>query len=334
MIGALLGAGASIYGAKLGADASNNAAAYNHQIDMLNYIQRERERFDSINQARKADTENKLGTTDAQGNRSYFKPGVGWVTELADDQQALQELYEREETEQLNNDLQKQRGVFNDNIERQGDENVLADALLREFTGHVRDDPRNIEGMMNNASVKGITEGFDSALEDAMRAAIRTGASNSGYVAADVGRERAAALEQAFMQNKINSRQMVQDEHASARSNSANLYNMMATRASALPGVGYNPRNIEGQTAGAQAQAAQRALATGGNLMNAFAKQGGVMPRIDPNYGAANAWASSGNVLAGLGERMQAANQRKQGFSALDNFVRTGKMVDQSSGQF
>ena len=168
MIGALLGAGASIYGAKLGADASNNAAAYNHQIDMLNYIQRERERFDSINQARKADTENKLGTTDAQGNRSYFKPGVGWVTELADDQQALQELYEREETEQLNNDLQKQRGVFNDNIERQGDENVLADALLREFTGHVRDDPRNIEGMTNNASVKGITEGFE-----ALRAAVR-----------------------------------------------------------------------------------------------------------------------------------------------------------------
>ena len=63
----------------------------------------------------------KLGTTDAQGNRTYFKPGVGWVTELAEGQRELSDLYSAEELAQLQ-DVKAKRGQMYKNLARQGRE--------------------------------------------------------------------------------------------------------------------------------------------------------------------------------------------------------------------
>src|ERR1043165_2882906 len=97
MIGALIGAAATIGSGILGANAESDAANKNWQIDLLNYYARQQERFDTIQQAREQSAENKLGVTDAAGNRTHFIPGVGWVTELSDEQKTLQEGYQQEE---------------------------------------------------------------------------------------------------------------------------------------------------------------------------------------------------------------------------------------------
>lgn len=325
-----LGTGAS---GIAGAIASNRAAGYNYQVDLLNYYQRERERSEALAAAKKRESETKLGTTDAAGNRTYFKPGVGWVTELADDQRTLQELYQQEELQQLQNDLPKQRQILNANVARQGRENNQADALFDAFQRVQRGDAREVENQMNQASSRGITQGFDSALQDAMRAAVRTGASNSGKVAADIGSERAKALETAFMNNKLNAKQQVDANYETERGNLANLYNMFATRASSMPGIGYNPRNIEGMTAGQQEGAIGNNSNAASALINAFAKQGGSMSRIEPNYGIANAIQQVTGAVTGGMDMVRNDRQRNQ---MMDAFAQYGgldpSMFKQSAG--
>jgi len=91
MFPALLGAFANVVGAGLGASAASKADDTNWDINLLNYYQRERERNDAIQQGRHQEHDTKLGATDAAGNRTYFKPGVGWVTDLAPQQKTLQD---------------------------------------------------------------------------------------------------------------------------------------------------------------------------------------------------------------------------------------------------
>lgn len=320
MIPALLGAFASIAAGGLGAMASNNAAAYNYNSDVLNYNQREQERFDTINQARRQEADSKLGSTDAAGNRTYFVPGRGWVVELANGQQQLQDLYQREELAQLSNDLPKKRDILNSNVSRQGREDAMASALMDAFQRVQYTDPREFENQLNNASTRGITQGFDSALQDAMQSAVRTGASNAGRVAADIGKARASALQDAFMNNKINAKGQAADTFSREQGNASNLYNMYASRASAMPDVGYNPRNIEGMTGQQQAGAMSSANGASGALINAFAKQGGSMPRIEPNYGMANAVASGGSALSSAFDAISADRQRQNAVNAYGNY--------------
>lgn len=329
---ALLGAFATLGSGALGAMASGNAAAYNYNVDLLNYYARERERFDSIQQAKRQEADTKLGVTDAAGNRTRFIEGVGWVTDLSDDQQQLQELYQNEELQQLQNDLPAKRAILNQNVERQGRENTQASALLDAFQRVRRTEPRHIENLSNRASSLGINEAFDTTLQDAMRSAIRQGASNSGRVAADIGKERAKALEAAFLNNKLNARTQSDERYAMERGNAANLYNMFASRASAMPDVAYNPRNIEGLASAASEGAANRNMQAGGTLVNAFAKQGGSMPRIDPDYGWANALGSGGQALAAAFGTMSADQQRKQAFQNYGAYAGMDDMFQKGTG--
>lgn len=321
MIGALLGAIASVASGVIGAQASKDAADQNYNMDLLNYYARERERNDAITRSKQQDRETKLGSTDAQGNRTFFKPGVGWVVELSDGSQRLADLYQNEELQQLQHDLPMKRERMNKNDVRQDEESNVADALLNAFRRTTREDPRDLENQLNQASVRGITQGFDSTLQDAMQSAARTGASNSGKVAAEIGKARASALMDAFMNNKINSQAQSRDNYAQDQANTGNLYNMFATRASAMPDVQYNPRNLEGMTS-AQMQGAQGANQSAvGALINAFAKQGGTMSMVEPDYGLANAVASGGNALAGAFERIGAGSERRSAIDAYANYA-------------
>lgn len=308
---ALLGALGTLGAGFLGADAASDAAAYNYQIDLLNYYARERERFDAIQaskeQQRRTDRqekEHKLGTTDAQGTRTRFVEGVGWVTELGDEIGQLQDLYQDGELAQLVNDLPKRREVFNRNVQRQREEAGTADALMGAFRRIERGDDREIENQLNQASTRGITQGFDETLEEAMRTSLRTG-SAPGAIAAKLGKARADALTEAFQNNKINARGQATEEFERNQANIGNLYNMFATRASSMPDAQYNPRNIEGMSAqemagarSALAGAQGNQMGSGNALINAFAKMGGTLNPIEPNYGWANALQSGSTALS------------------------------------
>lgn len=91
IIGALAGAAGSIGSALIGANAQSTATQYNWMANLYNLAQRRQERRESMDYADTLRREQQLGGTDAFGNRSYFKPGQGWVQELAPEQRALME---------------------------------------------------------------------------------------------------------------------------------------------------------------------------------------------------------------------------------------------------
>lgn len=316
-IGALLGAFATLGSGLMGASAEKRAADQNYAIDLLNYYQRENERFQTIQESKQNKADTKLGQTDAQGNRVHFVEGVGWVTDLADGQKELQELYQNEERNQLQNDLPKKRGILNANVKRQGMEGSQASGLLDAFQRLRHEDPRQIENLRNQASSKGINEAFDGTLQEAMRTAIRTGASNSGKVAASIGAKRASALSDAFLNNKFGTKAESDARFASDQGNLANIYNMFATRASAMPDVTYNPRNIEGQTAQAAAGSMGSGNAANAALINAFAKQGGSLHSVEPQYGYANTLGQTGSALAGAFDAIATDRERAK---VLDSY--------------
>ena len=320
-MGALLAAFASLASGVVGAGAADAAAQRNYNIDLLNYFSREKERRQAIEAADKRDRETKLGSTDASGNHTYFKPGVGWVTDLAPEQQTLQDLYQNEELQQLQNDLSKKRQILNANVTRQGAESGRAEALMDAFMRVQRPDAGMVEGLMNDASVRGINEGFDGALNEAMRTAVRSGASNSGKVAAEIGKSKSKALVDAFLNNKINATGQADQQYDQERANIANLYNMFATRASAMPDVAYNPRNIEGLASAAQGANMSNNSQAGGALINAFAKQGGTLSMMEPNYGWANAIASGGNALGAAFDSLFADKKRDNAFDAYAQYA-------------
>lgn len=194
--------------------------------------------------------EAKLGNTDANGNRTYYKEGVGWVSELSPVMQALQDKYLVEERAVLDNDLPKQRELLNRNINRQRKEGDEADNLLWRMKQAKRTSAKEVEDELNGAAANGIQAGFGSALQEAMQTALRTGSSNAGGVAASIGRERSKALQEAFIANKINSRGQADQRYNDEVSNLGNLYNAFASRASADPNIGYNPRNLSGPATG------------------------------------------------------------------------------------
>ena len=314
---AIAGGLIGLAGNLVGAGESRNANLMNYYINLMNYNQREAERWQTISEARRKDDEAKLGSTDAQGNRTHFVPGVGWVVDLSDEQKTLRELYNREEMQQLNNDLPKKRQILNDNVSRQGRESTVAQQLLDAFQRVRRVNPVDLENQLNNASTRGITQGFDSALADAMQASVRTGASNSGKVAAEIAKARGKALEDAFMSNKINSKTQSRSQYDAERSNAANLYNMFASRASAMPDVAYNPRNIEGVTDAAQGRAMGIGSGAGSALINAFAKQGGTLQPVQADYGLANAITAGGTTLANA---FDVRNTDRARLAALDQY--------------
>lgn len=298
MLAPLIGAFATVAGSAIGAGASRRANDQNYNLNLLNYYQREQERFDTIQQARRQEQDTKLGQTDAAGNRVHFVEGVGWVTELAEDQRTLQDLYQQEELAQLQNDLPKQRQLFNANVERQGQEGLVADALLNAFQRIQRQDPRELENMLNGAASRGLAESGDASLSVAMRAANRAGSSNAGRIASQMSEGRMKALADAFMNNKLNAQGTADDQYARDQGNVLNMYNMLASRASAAPGIGYNPRNIEGMAAQQTGQAMSAQQGAAAALTNAFAKQGGTMQPVQPDYGLANAVTTGGNALS------------------------------------
>lgn len=332
MIGPLIGAAGTIAGGLIGAGAERDAANRQWQIDMLNYYAEQARQFKADQQAQRTERDSKLGSRDSRGNTAKFIEGIGWVSELGELDSILQELYNREEKDSLT-DLQRKRGVVNENIERQGRENLVGESLLDAFQRVTRGEDTHIEDLMNEGSVKAINEAFDSTLSDAFRNSVRTGASNSGKVAAEIARSKSSKLEDAFRENKLNSRGQAGDEYDTARGNLANLYNMFATRASAVPDASFNPRNIEGLVGQQQAGAAASGANAQRALLQAFMQPAAKLnARIEPQYGLANTITQGAQALAGAFDRGSARRERASSYEDYGGYSGLSDMFRGNSG--
>lgn len=309
MIGAALGAVGGIAGAL----ASNSAAKQNYQIALLNYYQREKERKEAIRQAERNRYETQLGSTDAQGNRTRFIPGRGWVVELSNGSKSRQDMQNAEQEKVLMHDLPERRAAMDRNIDRSREENYVASGLLEEFKRIRRPstETKRLQGVADQAGA--VNEAFRGTTEDAMKTSLRSGVKDTSKQLSKLNSSKLDALTRAFIGARQGAEGAAEAEYSGRRGSVANLYNMFASRAAAMPDVSYAPQNIDGVSNAMMSQNAGRGDAASQALARAFGMQGGTMDYAEPNMGWANAIGSVGTALGGIQNKQDAkANEDRQ----------------------
>ena len=291
LIAAAIGGGSTLLSGLLGYSAQNKADEMNYNIALLNYYQRENERNQAMQEAARQERESKLGTTDAMGNRYYFVPGEGWRTELSPEQQTLRDAYQREEMQQLGQDLPAKRRQMFENLARQQTEGNYADSIFNAMQRLQPTSTADIVNERNLATTAGYGDAFKniipSAAVEAMRSGNLRGASD---LVGQLGIQQGDALRKAFMQNYTGASGEATDRYMTQLGNLGNIYNTFATRASAMPGAEYNPRNIEGLTSGELSGTRSAAADKSGSLLNAMGRSGGA---LDFKQSANTAFADS-----------------------------------------
>jgi hypothetical protein len=312
MLGGIAGGAFGYLGAMEQAEAQDRATEANIRINERNVQSRENERAQAIAMANKLRKEQQLGTTDIRGTRTQFIPGQGWVVKGAQGVLDIIALQDAEQKKVLQHDLPMRRSVMDRNYARGLEEEALADTYRRQLQNTYTPDDRALEADLYNAQAMGIREGSDDASRAAFTQAMRT-SNNSrfGDVAAGLAREKSSAFAKAALTAKLMSRGSGQKEADTRRNSLANLYNLFATRAGALPDVGYKPQAISDM--GTLGQSQQGDIATGTLAANMYAKKGGEYDYIPANMGYGNALAGLGSSIASTMRGMGAMSAQRGG---------------------
>lgn len=308
-----------------GGMAESSANKTNFAINQLNRQDRNRERQDALIYADKVNREQKLGGTNAAGDHSYFKPGVGWVTDLGSRNQGIQDYF-------YGTELPERRAQFSRGTARSRAEDDQANQLLKEFQGVQKDNPADIEAMLYEASTRGIGENTNDALESSLRQALRSGSSNAGNIAGKINAAGAKQRGNAAKDAKLQALDYVDDRYNQRRATSSQLYNMFASRAGQDVGSSLDPSQGEG---GANALLGQFAGMSGqGNSIgaNAVNKQGGSLGYVEPDNGLANAIGGFSASLGAAGDHMDGIAQRDNTNALLQQYITGGGQLNLSNG--
>jgi hypothetical protein len=313
VLGALIGAAASVAGGLMGASAQEKSDETNFQIALMNYYEEKRQFDKSQEIAAQLRAEGKLGETDIWGNHTYFDPVKGWVTDASDKQERLLSAYQQEELAQLR-DLNKKRGVMDRNLARQGTESQYADSLFDAMLRVQQENPQDIVGLKNKMAAEAYESGMAPARREAARSALRVGDERGAAdVVSRLGIEQGDALRQAFMQNMFGARDQSENDYNRRRGGLNELYQQFAKSSGAIPDVSYNPRNIEGSTAELARGARQVSSSNDAGYLNAASREPPNFEyKSEPNMGYANTVQNFGTDIASIGNNMSADKFYKQ----------------------
>ncbi|MBU2051501.1 MAG: hypothetical protein KKH61_21330 [Gammaproteobacteria bacterium] len=308
-----------------GGMAESSANKTNWAINQLNRQDRNRERNENIAYADKLDQDSKRGGYNAAGDRTYYDPVKGWVTDLGARNQGLQDYF-------YGTELPERRAQFRRGTDRSRAEDDQANQLLEEFQGVQRENPADIEAMLYEASTRGIGENTNDALESALRQALRSGSSNAGDIAAKINEAGAKQRGYAAKDAKLQSMDYVEDRYDKDRTDASQLYNLFASRAGQDVGTSYDPSS---DMAGANALLGQFTGLSGqsnGIGANARGQQGGSLNFVNADNGLANAIGGVTAAVGGAGDRMDGINQRNSTNALLQQYITNGGQFDMSSG--
>ena len=335
----LLGGGSSIAGSIFGGNAQSEANETNRQANLLNYYNRQQERNDRIQQAqlarvdaKKADRKNekryddrlgdmRLGSTDAQGNRTKWVDGQGWVVDLSDTSENLRDAENNEQLARLVRDAPLARKQQEGNYGEQ-----LADrdkaSVLRKKLGEVRVDPEAIRRRSVADAASGVNGAFDEATNTAMRSALRTGSSNTGNILAAMAKQRGAAVGDATAKASASAPMQAAALEDAETKQLANLYAMFAQRGSGVNKADFKSTGAadDGNALLARSSASGNAAQQPGdfyanergaisNLLAAFAQQGGTLAQVQPDMGTANMLGGIGSTIESMGRSFGAKRQ-------------------------
>lgn len=300
-IGALLSGVGSIAGAWSGAEAQSETNKQNQMVNIINWYMQMQARADAIKEAERGRTMAFEGTTDAQGNRVRYVPGKGWVTEASLEGKGIQDMQNREQVRVLAQDLPARREQMFTNLKRQAGEEDVAGQIMKELQ-RVKIDPTRLQQEMEAGTTKGINADYDALVSSVARNATRTGSSNFGNILKKLNQERAKTSGQAMGQIPSQARAQAAQLEQSQKGQLANLYNMFATRAGAMPGVSYAPQNIQGQANAMLGPNAARGQNAQNTMMSAVGRQPALFDYLQPDDYAAKAMTTTGAALGNIAD--------------------------------
>lgn len=311
----------------LGMNATNAASASNNAINLMNMQAEERAREEAMRFAQQQYADSQLGMTDARGNRIYFVPGKGWVTDTTYETDQLIRAGDREEAAILNEDLPRKRRIEAANEREQGQDRYMAQGLRDMFTRALTDSSRSpgaMEALIRDASTQGINKGFDDQTEIASRNALRTGSSNAGSIFSSIGSARADALSKAFADARLRGIDASRSMKSQDLSQLGGLYESFASRAGKPVDAQFNPRDFTSQFSQAAAGLGANASKAGSNLIDAAGKTGGTMDYAPPNMGLPNALSQFGQTLMGLQSQQNGSAEQQKMMQMFMQLMKNG----------
>jgi hypothetical protein len=183
------------------------------------------------------------GSRTARGDTTQFVPGVGWVETLSPGSRALEGASDAEASQRLNVDLPRAREGRDMNFDARLNERGAADTLLRQFEGQTGRSPAAIEAAMIERNVAAANDPVDAMRSNVQINALR-GNSGAGDALAALSREGARGTRSAIADARLAAPGAAEEENASRRNNTLNQYNTLATRASNIDDVPFQPSNI------------------------------------------------------------------------------------------
>lgn len=299
VIPALIAGASALYG---GIQA-NNTANKNRDISLLNYYQQEDAKNRAASEAARQRSESQLGSTDAAGNRTYFVPGKGWVTDLSQDQGYIQEASEDEMLRQL-----IQGGARNERVQgrandRRNKEDTKATEADRELRSVRRGDEAGIRDLLLARGAETRNRSADRAGNTVARQNIRSGATNAAELLQGArAASDATSSRQAGIDAQLQARGIAQQEFDHERDSASKLYDYFrrASTSGTQAPTGVQPTGPQADIGGVQ------------NANNALVNVLARSPQLDyqqPNYAASDTLSGIGSILSGYQGSKQGANE-------------------------
>jgi hypothetical protein len=183
------------------------------------------------------------GTTNARGDRTRYVPGVGWVEELSDESQVAQGLSDTETRRRLAEDMPRSRYGREMNWQDRLQEREAADTQLRQFQEVQGRSPAAIEAAMLEQNMAAAQDPIDATRQQVQMNALR-GNSGASDILAALSERGAQGTRSAIAQARADAPTAALEENTGRRNNALNQYNTLATRASNIDDVAFNPQNL------------------------------------------------------------------------------------------
>lgn len=253
--GSLLSGGMNLFGQRQ--QQGNQEQAL--QLAMQDYMLRKQ-------QAERQYELSTAGQTDARGNQTRYVPGKGWVTDLTPESQSTLNRSDAVQgqgyVESLGRGAEERRGAFN----RRLTEGSAASPLLDQMRfGYGAPSREGVAGASKIAGVTGAGEAGDQARGGYAASALRTGSGSVPLQStiANIDRGATSGIRSALARGDAESGPLYQQMMSQFNEGKLNPYNMLASRASNVENMPFNP---EGVSSSLDANSMRRAMGAGESM--------------------------------------------------------------------
>lgn len=189
VVGALIGGIGSIIGGMMNNSAQQDMQNSKLLFDYYNLRQQKNARRDSQDFAQSVIDDQKLGGSDAMGNRTYFDELKGWMVDKSDQTKDLEGYF-------YGSELPEMRSQFDRQSNKSKQYDLATDGLLDQFNRATREDPAALENILYAAQTRGIGDATREQTENSSRLARQRGQTidpNAGDIASSNMEARANA---------------------------------------------------------------------------------------------------------------------------------------------